>query len=93
MTDGAASRPSSFAALAFELRLVAQGECTSNAQVEHFLARHPNESLSRVLTDLRRTAALIGEAAMLLANLAPFEREVRALGERNAAPSEENVTS
>ena len=78
-------RPSTFAALAFELRLVARAEHSGNQDVEHYLARHPDENLQRVLDDLRRTAELIGEASVLLSKLSPFEHEVRAILDRETA--------
>lgn len=67
----------SFAALAFELRVYARREVLSNEGVELFLARYPNPQLARTLDDLRDSAVLVGQAAMLLAALAPHERTVR----------------
>lgn len=83
--------PTSLAELAEELRIVATDECHTNGGLEHFLARHPNDEYARLLAGFKVTAARIGEAAMLLAALAPFEREVRALTQRNTAPGEQET--
>ncbi len=80
-----ARHPSTFAQLASELRAVARAEHSGNQRVEHYLARHPDENLQRVLDDLRRTAELIGEASVLLSKLSPFEHEVRAILDRETA--------
>lgn len=69
----------SFAALAFELRIYARREVLGNEAVEEFLARHPNELLQRTLGDLRESAILVGQAATVLAILSRHEAAVRAL--------------
>lgn len=89
----------SFADLAFELRIYANREVLANHGVEVFLARYPNERLGVTLDQLRESAALVGQASMLLSLLAPHEAAVRALveaaapalaepiGERHACPA------
>ncbi len=71
-----------FTELAFELRVYAQREVSTNLDVEVFLSSLPaglTTSHRRLVADLRASAALIGEASMLLSLLAPHEAAVRAL--------------
>jgi hypothetical protein len=75
-----------FASLAFELRLVAHREAMGNEKVEEFYARYPSEASTRVLTDLRNNALMIGRASNLLAILARHEGAVRALVGSLSAP-------
>jgi hypothetical protein len=76
----------SFAALAFELRLVACREAMGNEQVEVLFARYPNAMSARVLADLRDNAMKIGRASAVLSILARHEGAVRALVASLAAP-------
>jgi hypothetical protein len=70
----------SFADLAFEIRVMATREADLNNAVEVFIARCPdNPGLALTLRDLQRSAERIGEAARLLSALAPIEADVRAL--------------
>jgi hypothetical protein len=71
-----------FAALAWELQLYARREVATNQEVEVFLASLPaglTPAHTRLIADLRASAALIGQASMLLSILSPHEAAVRAL--------------
>ncbi|MBK5958798.1 hypothetical protein CCR97_11335 [Rhodoplanes elegans] len=76
----------SFATLAFELRVYAHREVLANHGVEEFLARYPHPGLGVTLAQLRESAALVGQASMLLSLLAPHEAAVRAMVEAGTRP-------